>query len=465
MWQYAYNLQGLYETPIASVRTALEHDRAQAESILQTACASAGRTLLTEYESKQLLTAYGIPTCDTQIAANADEAVRCAAEIGYPGRAEAAFGNHHSQDRRRRRAAQPEECGSRCAAHSTRFATAVQEKVGAGHFLGVTVQPMVKLDGYELISAAASIRQFGPVLLFGAGGQLVEVSKDRALALASAQHHAGAPHDGADQYLHCAERRSGQAAGGPGGAGSSAGAVQRTGGGTAVDSGDRYQSAAGVTGTVAGAGRARGSSSAEMREEQLPRPAIRPYPTQYVGEWTMKDGSRSRIRPIRPEDEPLMIRFHDKLSERSVYLRYFQPMKLSTRTAHERLTRICFIDYDREMALIAQRCEPASGECQVLGVGRLSKLHGTDSAELAVVILDDFQHQGLGTELVRRCIRGREGGETQACGLQHPDGKFRNAGYLQKAGLPAAGCVGRQSGASGTRTLSQGKKFLRLIFR
>ncbi len=58
------------------------------------------------------------------------------------------------------------------------------------------------------------------------------------------------------------------------------------------------------------------------------------------------------IRPIRPEDEPLMVRFHEKLSDRTVYLRYFQPLKLSQRVAHERLTRICFIDYDREMALV-----------------------------------------------------------------------------------------------------------------
>ncbi len=87
-----------------------------------------------------------------------------------------------------------------------------------------------------------------------------------------------------------------------------------------------------------------------------------------------------------------------------MYLRYFQPMKLSTRTAHERLTRICFIDYDREMALVAERRDPAGGEPQILGVTRLSKIHGTDSAESAVVILDEVQHQGLGTELVRRSL-------------------------------------------------------------
>ncbi len=141
----------------------------------------------------------------------------------------------------------------------------------------------------------------------------------------------------------------------------------------------------------------------EVPDDKLPRPAVRPYPSQYAGDWTMKDGTPVTIRPIRPEDEPLIIHFHEKLSERSVYLRYFQPLKLSTRTAHERLTRICFIDYDREMALVAER-RNAGGERQILGVTRLSKIHGTDSAESAVVILDEFQHQGLGTELVRRSL-------------------------------------------------------------
>ena len=123
-----------------------------------------------------------------------------------------------------------------------------------------------------------------------------------------------------------------------------------------------------------------------------------------VSTWMMKDGKRVTIRPIRPEDEPLLIKFHEKLSERSVYLRYFQPLKLTQRTAHERLTRICFIDYDREMALVAERPNE-NGEPEILAVGRLSKLHGRNEAELAAVAIDAAQHKGLGTELYRRLIK------------------------------------------------------------
>jgi acetyltransferase len=110
------------------------------------------------------------------------------------------------------------------------------------------------------------------------------------------------------------------------------------------------------------------------------------------------------IRPIRPEDEPLMIHFHETLSDRSVALRYFHAIKLSQRVAHDRLTRICFIDYDREMALVADHTDPATGAHEIVGVGRLGKLHGINEAEWALLVADRVQGLGLGTELLRRLI-------------------------------------------------------------
>jgi len=141
----------------------------------------------------------------------------------------------------------------------------------------------------------------------------------------------------------------------------------------------------------------------ETREQDLPRPAIRPYPVQYMGTWAAKDGATIAIRPIRPDDEPLMVDFHERLSERSVYFRYFHLLHLSQRTAHERLTRVCFIDYDRGMALVAER-ENAKGVHELLGIGRLTRVHGANEAEMAVLVSDDFQARGLGTELLRRLI-------------------------------------------------------------
>ena len=91
-----------------------------------------------------------------------------------------------------------------------------------------------------------------------------------------------------------------------------------------------------------------------MTEDRLPALAIRPYPTQYVTPWKLKDGTMVTIRPIRPEDEPLVVKFHQTLSERSVYNRYFSALELSQRIAHERLIRICQNDADRE-TLVAER--------------------------------------------------------------------------------------------------------------
>jgi acetyltransferase len=136
----------------------------------------------------------------------------------------------------------------------------------------------------------------------------------------------------------------------------------------------------------------------EVNKDQLPKLAIRPYPNRYVSAWTMKDGTDILIRPIRPEDEPMMVKFHATLSERSVYLRYFHLMNLSQRVAHERLTRICFIDYDREMALVAER------QGAIFAVARLTRILGTNDAEVAVLVSDQFHRRGLGKEMLARLI-------------------------------------------------------------
>ena len=100
-----------------------------------------------------------------------------------------------------------------------------------------------------------------------------------------------------------------------------------------------------------------------------------------------------------------MVKFHESLSERSIYMRYFHMLDLDRRTAHERLTRICFIDYDREMALVAERQNPETGEPEILGIGRLSRDHAAPSeAEASLLVSDRFQRQGLGTTLFGKLL-------------------------------------------------------------
>ena len=400
MWRYSYNLAGLYETP--ALRSEDEgFDRATAEGIVQKA-RHAGRSILTEVESKQLLAAYGIPTVPTFAARSEEEAVNWAEQIGFPVVVKL-FSETitHKTDvggvhlNLRDRDAVSKAYGA--------IQNSVSEASGAADFLGVTVQPMVKLDGYELIIGSSMDAQFGPVILFGTGGQLVEVLQDRALALPPLNTTLARRLMEQTKILK---------------------ALQGVRGRKAVDIAaleemlvsfsqlvveQRWIKEIDINPLLVSPERLLALDARvvvfgpEVQEGQLPRQAIRPYPSQYVSPWTLKNGETVTFRPIRPEDEPLMVEFHQKLSERTVYLRYFQPLKLSQRTAHERLRRICFTDYDREIVLIGEH-KGKDGTSQVIAVGRLSKLHGRSEAEIAVLIHDGFQHLGMGTELCRRLI-------------------------------------------------------------
>jgi acetyltransferase len=402
MWRYSYALRGLYETPVLRGESDEGPDRTRAQEITENARRT-GRTLLTEVESKQLLSAYGLPTVQTEIARSEEEAGAKAAAIGFPvvvklfsetitHKTDVGGVHLHLRDEAAVRAAF-------CAIQA-----AVLEKKGEGHFLGVTVQPMIKLDGYELIVGSSVDAQFGPVLLFGTGGQLVEVFKDRSLAL---------PPLNTTLARRMMEQTRVFAA------------LEGVRGRKAVDLASLEEFMVRFSQLVVEQPRIREidinpvvASPAkivaldarvvlhpwDVPEDKLPRPAIRPYPVQYVKPWNMKNGDPVTIRPIRPEDEPLLIRLHQALSERTVYLRYFQPLKLSQRTAHERLTRICFIDYDREIVLVVEH-KGSNGNTEIIAIGRLSKLRGgSNEAELAVLVDDRFQGQGLGTELYSRLI-------------------------------------------------------------
>ncbi len=401
MWKYADNLKGLYETP--SLQTGDSGpDREAARKIINQVHAT-DRTILTEYESKKLLEAYGIPTTKTEIAATEDEAVAWAEKIGYPVVLKLySLTITHKTD-----------VGGVVLnlrdANAVRDAfnehpEAVAEKVGAEHFQGVTVQPMAKLDGYELILGASLDPQFGPVLLFGTGGQLVEVFKDKSLALPPLNSTLARRMMETTKIYH---------------------ALQGVRGRKSVDMAAlenllvRFSELVvenprikeiDINPLLASPDRLLALDArvvlheAEVTDANLPQSAIRPYPEQYVSIWKTSSGEEVVIRPIRPEDEPKIVEFHQQLSERSVYLRYFQPLKLSQRTAHERLTRICFIDYNREMALVAERLDE-QGKSEIIAVGRMSKLHGVPEAELAALVRDGFQGKGLGSELYRRLLQ------------------------------------------------------------
>jgi acetyltransferase len=183
MYQYSENLRALYETPLPSADPAdLESGRAKANTLIASV-KKTGRTILTEAESKDLLGCYGIPTVITKIAKTEAAAAKVAKEIGFPIVLKLYSETiTHKTDVGGVQLNLKDEADVRRAFNDIK--QAVTEKKGAQHFQGVTVQKMIKLgDGYELILGSSIDPQFGPVLLFGMGGQLVEIFKDKSLAL------------------------------------------------------------------------------------------------------------------------------------------------------------------------------------------------------------------------------------------------------------------------------------------
>ena len=401
MWRYSYNLKALYETPSLPEDEEGVPDRDAASAIVEDTHES-GRVLMTEYASKQLLSAYGIPTVETRIAESVPEAVDAAQAIGYPVALKL-----HSTSITHKSDVGGVQLGLTSDADVTAAYEQIEANVTGQGFDGVTVQPMIdRSDGYELIIGSSMDQQFGPVLLFGSGGQLVEVYKDRALGLPPLN-------------TTLARRMMEQT--------KIYEALKGVRGRAPVDLDALETLLVRFSQLVVEQPRVKeidvnpllarpgddGLLALDARvvlhpysteKQDLPGSAIRPYPRQYVGTHTLHNGEAVTIRPIRPEDEPKLVTFHEQLSERSVYLRYASIMKLEQRVAHERLARICFIDYDREMALVAERTDE-NGEEEIIGVGRLTRQPGRNEAEFAMLVIDEFQEEGIGTELLRRLVQ------------------------------------------------------------
>lgn len=390
MWSHSYNLKAIYEVPTSLKNFCV--DEKQVDAIISNA-RKEKRTILDEYESKRILEAYHIPTVTTRVAKNVDEAVQIASTMHFP---------------------LVLKLYSRTITHKTdvggvklnlsnleavkkayeEIYTSVKKLAGADHFQGVTVQPMIKLEGYELILGSTIDEQFGPVLLFGSGGQLVEVYKDRALAL---------PPLTTTLALRMMEQTK------------IFEALQGVRGRKSIDIEkikqllvqfsqlvveQKWIKECDINPLLASPENLIALDARiilhdpETKEEDIPEPAIRPYPNQYVEKW-----NDILLRPIRPEDEPMLIQFHKDLSEETVRQRYLKAINYDSRVAHERLQRICFNDYTREIAIIALHKD------EVLGIIRLSKMPGTDDATFSMTVKDNWQNKGLGTKLIEKVLQ------------------------------------------------------------
>jgi len=394
MYQYKRNLELLYETP-EEIPVDVMAPKRPLMVILRNV-AAANRENLTEAEAKRFLEYYNFPVVKTAVAQTADEAIRLAAQIGYPvvlkilspqiihkteaGGVVLDLNNE----------AEVREAFDRIVQRAKQYNPNAEIQ-------GVIVQKMIKRTGYEVIIGAKRDPLFGPVILFGMGGVGVELFKDFALGLPPL-----------NQTL-----------------------VRRMMEETKV-----YQLLKGYRNVP--------PANIKLLEEvmvlfsqllvdfpqlrevdinplfineqdalaidarivldreqvfQKPEPhehlVITPYPKKYETIWTLRDGRTVVLRPIKPEDEPLWLEMFQNFSEESIRFRFFQILK---DTPHETRVRYCNIDYDREIAIVAELTE--NGRKRILGVARVGFEPDSKTGEIAFIVADPWQGLGLGTKMV-----------------------------------------------------------------
>lgn len=385
MWRYSQNIRALYQMP------QVEAEQLPAALAAQALIAAETNTLIDEYNSKKILEYYGIPVVHTELAATAEEAIAVSEKIGFP-----CVLKLFSKTITHKTDVGGVKLNLKDASAVQQAFQEIKEAVASHDFQGVTVQKMVKLDGYELILGSTVDVQFGPTLLFGAGGQLVEVFKDRALGLPPLNRTLA-------RFL--IEKTKIYEA------------LKGVRGRKSIDINELENILVRFSQLITENPRIKecdinpllaspeGFIALDARivlhpitDHDLPKLAIRPYPAQYISKTELKDGSAVLIRPIKPEDESLLIEFHRELSEQSVRQRYFEFMALDKRIAHERLMRICFNDFDREIALVAQQ------ENKIIGVIRVTRILSTSDAQLTMIIRDAYHNLGLGTKLLHEAI-------------------------------------------------------------
>ncbi|MFN2295304.1 MAG: bifunctional acetate--CoA ligase family protein/GNAT family N-acetyltransferase [Candidatus Promineifilaceae bacterium] len=402
MWRYQRRLSSLYETPTLPVGDDEESLKRFLTGELIAGIRENGRTRLTGIESKRILEAYGIPVIEEYLVHSADKAVARAEDMGYPVVLRAYTTDEEALAPVQLRL---KDEGQVRGAY-LRIETMAAE--GSG-FAGAVVQPFLNMDGeFTLQLASYPDAQLGPILKFGLGGNVGRLVADIDLGLPplnsilarrmmertavyEAMYNTGTIDMSALENLLV--RFSYLVA-------------QQPWIKTITidpllilhDAPMVFKAAVELYGL-------------DVQKEELPRLAVRPYPTQYVEEFTNREGIEFVIRPIRPEDEPLMADFQARLSEESVYMRYFRAFELSDRVAHERLTRLCHVDYDRTIALVITWQNPDTAEPEIVAAGRLTRMPDPQEAEFAILVRDDFQGKGLGTVLLTRLLQvGRDEG-------------------------------------------------------
>jgi len=408
LWRFSRNIELLQQIPSGLPRR-LDFDRRKAGSLIRQGL-DRKSPMLTEVESKALLAAYGIPINQTEIAFSADEAVRKAHLIGYP-----VVLKIHSREIGHKTEAGGVALGlENDAAVRTAYSRIIHNAMIYGTTdgtEGATVQPMLPPPVVELILGAKKDPDFGPVVLFGMGGILTEVIHDSSIALPPLnrllarrlmeetkvyqvlrgfRNQPPADLDLLEEILiRLAQLITDFAE------------IEELDINPLFITGDGFRAV---------------DARARLKRVEVRAPmhlVISPYPDRYETLATTRGLIKIFIRPIRPEDAPLMTELFDSLTARSIYQRFFTPMK---RLSSSMLARFTQIDYDREIALVAFREERLTE--QMMGISRIIIEHDLKNAEFSVLVGDAWQGKGVGAELLKNSLRiARERGIETIWGL------------------------------------------------
>jgi acetyltransferase len=429
MYQYERNLELIYETP-----EELPVDSAPPKRPIMVILRNAtleGREILTEDEAERLLKYYNFPVVDTAVATTADEAVASARQMGYPvvlkilspeivhkTEVGGVILDIHSE-------AEVRQAFSMIVQRAKAYSPNAQ-------IIGVTVQPMIERKGYEVIIGGKTDPLFGPVILFGMGGVGVELFKDYSIGLPPLnttlirrmmeetkvyqllKGYRNAPPANLKLLEETMLLFSQLLIDFP--------QIRE------IDINPLLinEKEAFILDARIKVDKERVFRKFEPHEHMV----ISPYPKKYESLWTLKNGQEVLLRPIKPEDEPMWLEMFQSFSEESIRYRFFQTLK---DTPHEVRVRYCNIDYDREMAIVAELTE--EGRRKILGVGRLSIEPGGKSGELAFIIGDQWQGLGLGTKMVDYVIEiAKEMGIETVYAIMLPD-NYRALNLTRKMGF------------------------------
>ena len=395
---YARNLELQYETP-RDIPVEFPSDR----NGVRTRFASLlgrGAGTLAEDESKALLEAYGIPTTLPRRAATAEEAARLAGELGFPVVLKILSPDiTHKSDVGG--VALDLEDGDAVRRAFERMMRTVAGKKPEARIEGATVQKMARTtDGVEIILGVKKDPTFGTVIMAGAGGTTAELFGDRALGFPPLNErlarlmleslkiwpllrgYRGRPAADVDGLIGALIRLSYLAADLP-----------------EVGELDVNPLLVGPGGVLALDARVVVEAAPPAGSKPYAHLALRPYPEEFVRKVGFKDGPEVTLRPIRPEDEPLWMGLLASCSKETIYSRF---QHFFFWRSHEVAARFCYIDYDREMAIVAEAGQGA--DRKILGVGRLIADPDRRTVEYAILVTDAWQDRGLGGILTDHCL-------------------------------------------------------------